>query len=67
MRTGKHLSVSGFLVCVVALAAISLPANAQVTTAPSEWMWMGGSSATGSGDLGPPGVYGTLGPLISFW
>jgi hypothetical protein len=50
MRTGKHLSVSGFLVCVVALAAISLPANAQAT-APNEWTWMGGSSATGSGDL----------------
>jgi len=60
MRTGKHLSVSGFLVCVVALAAISLSANAQAT-APNEWTWMGGSSATSSGDLGPPGVYGTLG------
>jgi len=60
MRIGKHRLVSGSLVCVAALAASSLPVHAQAT-ASNEWAWIGGSNATSSSDVGPPGVYGTLG------
>lgn len=57
-RQSRSLSFCLFL-CLLATVITSTPAAAQ-TTAPNEWMWMGGSSTHNQ-----PGVYGTLGTAAS--
>jgi hypothetical protein len=60
MQVRKKQLLSGCLcVCLLSLAGISLPAGAQ-STAPNEWIWMGGNNTDGPLDY-QPGVYGTLG------
>jgi len=61
MRTSQLRLLPGFSCSfVLVLATISPFAIAQ-TTAPSEWTWMGGSSALGGFNVYLPGSYGTLG------
>jgi N-acetylneuraminic acid mutarotase len=61
--TSRQMDRSHFA-CVAAVLLLALAAGSLGSTAcaqTNEWTWMGGSSATSSGDLGPPGLYGTLG------
>jgi N-acetylneuraminic acid mutarotase len=57
----RYPFVCSLLGCLSALAGFSQLTAAQIATQ-NEWIWMGGSSASGgTSDLGPAGVYGTLG------
>ena len=58
MRTRKLCLLQGPLLAFLLAFAIISPSVCAQT---SEWAWMSGSSVIPPPDIGPPGVYGTLG------
>ena len=58
MRTRNLRLLQGPLFALLLAFAILSPS---VSAQTSEWAWMGGSSVIPPTDVGPPGVYGTLG------
>lgn len=62
MRTRSYFlqMIPAIPALLISLAFQCFPAAAQVSTAPNEWTWVGGSDKA-VGTYGPSGVYGSLG------